>query len=92
MGRIPHDFRRTAVRNLTRAGVDHSTQMKLVGHKTESIYRRYLIVDEVILWEAADKLSVFHQLEARRSHSSGAVQEKLHRTFTISRDRRKAGK
>lgn len=43
-GRIPHDFRRTAVRNLERSGVPRSMAMKLVGHKTEAIYRRYAIV------------------------------------------------
>jgi integrase len=49
--RIPHDFRRTAVRNLERAGGPRSTAMKMVGHKTESIYRRYAIADEVMLAE-----------------------------------------
>jgi hypothetical protein len=35
--RIPHEFRRTAVRSLERAGVPRSAAMKLVGHRTESI-------------------------------------------------------
>jgi integrase len=55
-GRIPHDFRRTAVRNLERAGVSRSAAMAMVGHKTESIYRRYAIVDAATLREAAAKL------------------------------------
>ncbi len=59
--RLPHDFRRTAVRNLERAGVPRSTAMAMVGHWTESIYRRYAIVDEAMLREGAQKLSVFHQ-------------------------------
>src|SRR3989442_7729122 len=37
--RIPHDFLRTAVRNLERAGVPRTTAMAMIGHKTESIYR-----------------------------------------------------
>jgi integrase len=58
-GRIPHDFRRTAVRNLERAAVPRSTAMAMVGHKTESIYRRYAIVDEVMLQEGGAKLAAY---------------------------------
>jgi integrase len=60
-GRIPHDFRRTAVRNLERAGVPRSTAMAMamVGHRTESIYRRYAIVDEVMLREGGAKLAAY---------------------------------
>jgi len=58
--RLVHDFRRTAVRNLERAGVPRSAAMKITGHKTETIYRRYAIVDEGMMREAAEKLSALH--------------------------------
>ena len=58
-----HDFRRTAVRNLERAGVPRSTAMKMVGHRTESIYRRYAIVDEAMLKEGAVKLQILHDTQ-----------------------------
>ena len=63
-GRIPHDFRRTAVRNLERAGVSRSAAVKMVGHKTESVYKRYAIVSESDIREAAEKLA---RLDARQS-------------------------
>ncbi len=55
-GRIPHDSRRTAVRNLERAGVSRSAAMAMVGHKTEAIYRRYAIVDAGALRDAAARI------------------------------------
>lgn len=59
-GKLFHDFRRTAVRNLERAGVPRSTAMAMVGHETESIYRRYAIVDESMHREAAALLDSWH--------------------------------
>ena len=56
IGRIPHDFRRTAVRNLERAGVSRSVAMALTGHRTEAVYRRYAIVVESDLAEGLQKL------------------------------------
>jgi integrase len=64
-GRLLHDFRRTAVRNLERAGVPRSAAMSMTGHLTESIYRRYAIVDQGMLKDAAAKLDSFHAAEKR---------------------------
>ena len=68
-GRILHDFRRTAVRNLERASVPRSVAMKLVGHKTEAIYRRYAIVCEADLSEGVKKLAA---LSAGNSDGKGS--------------------
>ena len=52
-----HDLRRTAVRNMERAGLSRSAAMSLTGHVTESIYVRYAIVDESVQREALEKLA-----------------------------------
>lgn len=65
-GRYLHDMRRSAVRNLERAGVPRSAAMAMVGHETESIYRRYAIVDEAMLREAAVKLAAGRAGRRRR--------------------------
>lgn len=60
-GALFHDLRRTAVRNLERAGVPRSVATKLTGHKTESVYRRYAIADEDALEEGVKKLARLHE-------------------------------
>jgi integrase len=64
-GRLVHDLRRTAVRNLERAGVPRSAAMKLTGHKTEAVYRRYAITDSAMLQDAVAKLALLHETEGR---------------------------
>jgi integrase len=59
-GRLVHDLLRSAVRNLERAGVSRSVAMKLTGHKTEAVYRRYAITSAADLSEGVAKLAVLH--------------------------------
>ncbi len=66
-GRVLHDCRRTAARNLIRAGVPERVAMLLTGHQTRAIFDRYNIVHEGELRQAGDRLWAYlsTQVEAR---------------------------
>lgn len=64
-GRIPHDLRRSAVRDLERGGVSRSVAMALVGHRTQSMYERYAITCEADQREGARKLAALRAKDAK---------------------------
>jgi integrase len=72
-GRLRHDFRRTAVRNLVNAGVPDKVAMQITGHKTRSVFDRYHIVSPEDLQAAAAKLATL-----RGSKESSKVDGQKH--------------
>jgi integrase len=73
--RIFHDLRRSALRNMIRAGVDQSVAMDCSGHKTISVFKRYNLTSGDDLREAMRSVEKYNE-EQRQKVVSIAAQSK----------------
>jgi integrase len=68
-GRLFHDFRRSAVRDMVRAGVPETIAMSISGHKTRSMFQRYDICNE------RDQREALRATEAYRQHRAAQAEK-----------------
>jgi len=64
-GLLIHDLRRTAVRNMIRAGISEKRAMEISGHKTNSMFKRYDITDERDIQADGERLTRYLEEKAR---------------------------
>jgi integrase len=66
-GVVFHDLRHTATTNLRRAGVDALTAMKITGHKTMAVFKRYNTIDEPDLSAAQARVDAYISATANKT-------------------------
>jgi integrase len=75
-GLLFHDLRRSAVRNLVRAGIPQLVAMQLTGHLTASVFKRYAIIDRSMLEEAGEKLSELYGSDSFRRSATRDLEKR----------------